>query len=81
MTSELASIDYVSTIARVDSTVNNLQQLSATLLSDESTAGRLLNDSAFYNNLNSVCTNANALIEDIKQHPTRYINISVFGRK
>lgn len=81
MTSELASIDYVSTIARVDSTVNNLQQLSATLLSDESTAGRLLNDTAFYNNLNSVCTNANALIEDIKQHPTRYINISVFGRK
>ncbi len=81
MTSELASIDYVSTIARVDSTVNNLQQLSATLLSDESTAGRLLNDTAFYNNLTSVCTNANALIEDIKQHPTRYINISVFGRK
>lgn len=81
ITSQLASLDYVNTIARIDSTVNNLQQLSATLLSDESTAGRLLNDTAFYNNLNSVCTNANALIEDIKQHPTRYINISVFGRK
>ena len=50
--------------------------------SDEPAEGNVsLNDTAFYNNLNSVCTNANALIEDIKQHPTRYINISVFGRK
>lgn len=81
ISSQLTTIDYVNTIAKVDSTVNNLQQLSATLLSDESTAGRLLNDTALYNNINTICTNANALIEDIKQHPTRYINISVFGRK
>jgi hypothetical protein len=26
-----------------------------------------------------VCSNPNALIEDVKAHPSRYINISVFG--
>lgn len=81
ITTQLATIDYVQTVAQVDSTINNLQQLSEILLSDEGTAGRLLNDTAFYHNLNNVCTQANALIEDIKQHPSRYINISVFGRK
>ena len=81
ITTQLSTIDYVETIAQVDSTINNLQQLSEIMLSDESTVGRLLNDTAFYNNLNSVFTNANALIEDIKLHPSRYINISVFGRK
>ena len=81
ITEQLSTIDYVETIAQVDSTINNLRQLSEIMLSDESTVGRLLNDTAFYNNLNSVFTNANALIEDIKQHPSRYINISVFGRK
>lgn len=81
LTTQLAAIDYEQTLAQVDSTVNNLQQLSAILLSDEGTAGRLLNDTTFYHNLNNVCTQANALIEDIKQHPSRYINISVFGRK
>lgn len=81
ITNELSTIDYTHTIARVDSTIHNLQALSATLMSDNSSAGRLLNDTLFYNNLNSVCTNANALIEDIKAHPARYINISVFGRK
>lgn len=81
ITAQLSTVDYVATLAQVDSTVNNLQQLSEVMLSDESTVGRLLNDTAFYSNLNSIFTNANALIEDIKQHPSRYINISVFGRK
>lgn len=81
ITSDLATIDFAQTVERVDSTVANLQALSATLMSDESSVGRLLNDTAFYNNLNEVCTNANALIEDVKEHPSRYINISVFGKK
>ena len=81
ISTQLAMIDYIQTMAQVDSTVNNLKQVSKVLLSDEGTAGRLLNDTTFYDNLNSVCDNANILIEDIKKHPHRYINISIFGRK
>ncbi len=81
ITSELATMDYVQTIARVDSAIAGLQTLSEALTSDRSSIGRLLGDTAFYNNLNEVCTNANALIEDVKAHPSRYINISVFGKK
>ncbi len=81
ITSHLNTIDYASTMAHVDSTIINLQTLSALLMSDDSSVGRLINDTAFYNNLNSICTNANALIEDVKKHPSRYINISVFGKK
>ena len=81
ITSDLATIDYAQTMAGVDSTIANLQSLSAALTSDGSSVGRLLSDTAFYNNLNGVCTNANALIEDVKANPSRYINISVFGKK
>lgn len=81
ITTELVTIDYVQTMARVDSAVSGLQQLSAALMSDHSSVGRLLNDTAFYHNLNGICSNANALIEDVKAHPARYINISVFGKK
>lgn len=80
ITSDLSTIDFAQTMAQVDSTIINLQALSVALRSDQSSVGRLLNDTTFYNNLNSVCTNANALIEDVKAHPSRYINISVFGR-
>ena len=81
ITSDLATIDFAQTMERVDSTLASMQTLSAALMSDQSSVGRLLNDTAFYSNLNGVCTNANALIEDVKAHPARYINISVFGKK
>ena len=81
ITSELASIDFAKTMESVDSTITNLHALSETLMSDRSSVGRFINDSTFYNNLNGVCTNANALLEDVKAHPSRYINITVFGKK
>lgn len=81
ITSDLASIDFAKTIEGIDSTITNLRELSSVLMSNSSSVGRLLNDTAFYNNLNGVCVNANALIEDVKAHPSRYINISVFGKK
>lgn len=81
ITTDLSAINYDQTMARVDSTITNLQTLSETLTSDQSSVGRLLSDTAFYNNLNGICTNANALIEDVKANPSRYINISVFGKK
>lgn len=81
ITSELSDTDYKETMDRINSTIINLHTLSETLNSDSGTVGRLLNDTTFYNRLNGVCTNAEQLIEDIKLHPSRYINISVFGRK
>ena len=81
ITAGLSTIDFAQTMERVDSTIANLQALSVALMSDDSSVGRLLGDTAFYDHLNGVCTNANALIEDVKAHPSRYINISVFGRK
>ena len=81
ITTNLATIDFTQTMEGVDSTIASLQTLSSALMSDQSSVGRLLNDTAFYSNLNGVCNNVNALIEDVKAHPARYINISVFGRK
>ena len=81
ITTNLAAIDFTQTMEGVDSTIASLQTLSSALMSDQGSVGRLLNDTAFYSNLNGVCTNVNALIEDVKAHPARYINISVFGRK
>lgn len=81
ITTELSATDYTETLTRVNHTIENLQTLSETLNSDSGTIGRLLNDTAFYNRLEEVCTDAGLLIKDIKEHPSRYINISVFGKK
>lgn len=81
ISSDLATIDYMQTMVRVDSLIANLHALSAAMIGSDSSIGRLVNDTVLYNNINSVCTNADALLQDIKAHPMRYINISVFGKK
>lgn len=43
--------------------------------------GLLMNDRSLYNNLTNTVRSANILIDDLKTHPKRYVNISVFGKK
>ena len=81
ITDRLNSIHYHQTMNHLDSTITNLLILSEVLKSNDSSIGRLINDTAFYNRINEICTNANAVIEDVKANPSRYINISIFGKK
>ena len=81
ITDGLNSINYHQTMNHLDSTITNLLILSEVLKSNDSSIGRLINDTVFYNRINEICTNANAVIEDVKANPSRYINISIFGKK
>lgn len=45
------------------------------------TAAKIMNDPAVYTELKNTINSVNTLVDDIKVHPKRYINISVFGKK
>ncbi len=45
------------------------------------TAAKIMNDPAVYTELKNTINSVNTLVYDIKVHPKRYINISVFGKK
>ena len=81
VSSQLSEVDYNKIFSSLDSTLNNIQRISAALNESQGTLGLLLNDSALYNNLNSTCEEANKLLEDLREHPKRYVHFSVFGRK
>ena len=81
VSSQLKEVDYESLFATLDSTLGNIHRISAALNESQGTLGLLLNDSALYNNLNSTCQEANKLLEDLREHPKRYVHFSVFGRK
>lgn len=66
-------------LAHLDAAVRNLHALTDGLSSGQGTAGMLLSDPTLYDRVNTVCTEATALIDDIKKNPSRYIRI--FGRK
>lgn len=74
--------------APIEKTVNNLQQVSDELdgvikkiNNGEGSIGKAVNDPALYNELNNTLTNLKKLIADINAHPSRYINVTIFGRK
>jgi len=81
LTGNISQLDFEATMKKVDATLDGLQQLSATLNSPNGTIGLLLNDTQLYENLNASMRSVDSLLVDFKQHPRRYINVSVFGRK
>lgn len=46
----------------------------------ENSLSRLLHDNSFYNNLNQTLVNLDQLLIDLKAHPERYLNFSIFGK-
>ncbi len=49
--------------------------------SKDGTLGALINDKALYNKLNDAILSAEILMDDLRTHPKRYVNLSIFGKK
>jgi phospholipid/cholesterol/gamma-HCH transport system substrate-binding protein len=81
ITDNLKGVDYASTLAKADSTLQNVYLLTDKLNRKDNTLGLLMNDSSLYNNLNATTANAASLLEDLKSHPKRYVHFSLFGKK
>ena len=81
LTKNLNELDLAATMSSVNTTLKNVEQMSATLNSKEGTLGLLMRDPKLYYNLNSTMMHADSLMIDLKQHPKRYVHFSVFGKK
>ena len=81
ITRQLNDLDMAATMQKVDATMLNLQQATATLNSKEGTLGLLMRDPGLYNNLNATMQSADSLLIDLRQHPKRYVHFSIFGKK
>lgn len=76
-----ASINLKSTLDTLNMAVNDFKEAAAKMNSKDGSLGLLLNDKNLYNNLESTSNKINILLDDIRVHPKRYVNISVFGKK
>lgn len=57
---------------------NSLQVVLGRMERGEGTLGKLSRDEALYSNLNMAAENMNRLAQDIRENPSRYINLKVF---
>lgn len=78
---KLAELNLNSTIDSLNIAINNFKEGSAKINSKDGSLGLLLNDKTLYNNLEATANKLNILLDDIRVHPKRYVNISIFGKK
>ena len=78
---KLARIELQPTIDSLNTMITQLKTATAKISSKDGTLGALINDKTIYNKLNDVILSAEILMDDVRAHPKRYVNISVFGKK
>jgi phospholipid/cholesterol/gamma-HCH transport system substrate-binding protein len=81
MTQKFAALDLEETLSKLQAAVDNLNVTLNKVNKGEGTLGLLMNDPKLYNNLNSTTNSLNILLQDVRLHPKRYVNVSVFGKK
>lgn len=80
-TDQLSKAPIEQTMKDLQNTIQQLQGVVNKVNSKDGSLGMLVNDDGLYNSLNSSLGTLNSLMADIQAHPTRYINVTIFGRK
>jgi phospholipid/cholesterol/gamma-HCH transport system substrate-binding protein len=81
MVENLNKVDVEQTMRKVNSTLDNVEQFTAQLNSNNGSLGLLMRDQSLYNNLNATMLSADSLLTNLREHPKRYVHFSVFGKK
>ncbi|MES2701395.1 MAG: MlaD family protein [Bacteroidota bacterium] len=78
-TRQMANAPIQRTIADLQKATDQLQSVVNKVNSSQGSLGMLINNKDLYNNLNGSVTSLRDLTNDMKAHPKRYLNFSVFG--
>lgn len=81
ITDSLVVVDFIGTVEGAKEAISQVNVVLDAINSGEGTLGQLLKDSTMYNNVNLMLTQATTLVENIQDHPNRYLQFAVFGSK
>lgn len=77
----LKQADLKALINNASETFARTSELFTSINKGEGTAGQLIVNDSVYHNLNSALASLDSLLIDLREHPKRYVHLSVFGKK
>lgn len=69
------------TAKNLQKTLASVDKIMANVQAGKGSMGKLLTDEDLYKNLEKTTKELELLLEDVRLNPTRYVNVSVFGKK
>jgi len=81
LSDSLRQADLKAFIKHADETFASTAEIFDKINRGEGTAGQLIVNDSLYNNLNSALASLDSLLIDLREHPKRYVHLSVFGKK
>lgn len=80
-TEKLSRLELDQTMDTLQAAIVQLKSTVNKISSNQGTLGALINDRSLYNKLQDAILSAEILIDDLRTHPKRYVNLSIFGKK
>lgn len=77
----LNKADLGLTVRNLNTTLAKVDGIMKGIESGKGTMGKLMKDDALYVNLAKTSRELELLLQDVRLNPTRYVNVSVFGKK
>ncbi|NOT50658.1 MAG: MCE family protein [Chitinophagaceae bacterium] len=78
---KLAALEIQPTIDSLNAMISTFKDVASRIKNGDGTLGALINDKTIYNRLNNAILAAEILMDDLRTHPKRYVNLSIFGKK
>ena len=77
----IAKVNIGETVNKLEKTLASVDKIMAEIQSGKGTLGKLAKDETLYNNFTKTSKELELLLEDLRLNPTRYVNVSLFGKK
>jgi phospholipid/cholesterol/gamma-HCH transport system substrate-binding protein len=81
MSDSLVSANLGQTVRNLEITLVNVDKIMTDIEQGKGTMGKLMKDDAMYTNFTNTSKELELLLQDVRLHPTRYVNVSLFGKK
>jgi phospholipid/cholesterol/gamma-HCH transport system substrate-binding protein len=77
----LSKANITKVVTNLEKTLSNVDKIMNDVQSGKGSIGKMVKDDALYNNLEKTSKELELLLQDLRLNPTRYVNVSLFGKK